>query len=303
MDTIEKKKIPRGSRIPIDRKWCLMLFTIAQKGCGHWFDLCLQGRASLFDALYDLYNAKPREDEVPGDFADAISREIEKRKLMKLGQGPFYVCGNLQMASSSDIDWDSEWRVYVNVKCTQAPMVFGKVLDLFANPRCRILQAKINKDIEQARDRSDIIVIYCDSQEGAKATAWCLASDHLVAGCLGRETVCMTTWCRGGISIGESPKAKTGKAEDQISFGDLRSAVLTCAVWAACFELGRHATPQAMFESMCFWIGELIERFGLSAVDSSQNGTISAQPATKGELIARVDSFIQQLGAIARHLN
>jgi hypothetical protein len=298
MDEAPRVNNPNG----LDPAWKDILTKIAGKGYQYWKQLLNGSWRQVYEAIYDLYNYKiPENTPLSSNYTDDISNVFAKLNLTKNAQGPFYVCYNFNL---TDPNWDTEWRVYVNAKTSSAALVFEKLLGLMNNPNYRILQLKINKEYDGAKCRSDVIVVYADSENGAAQLARYLGGDPVIQGHLNREVVMTSRCICDGVGIGESPIARTGKAESMISFGDLRAAVLTCAVIGMCYQVEQSKVVRYanVYEALTFWLNENLDNFGLSTQESFRNGNISNQPTKKSDMEVRIENFEKLIKNMTSHL-
>ena len=198
---------------------------------------------------------------------------------------------NFDGALAFQPDFTCEWRVYVNADLDNAPIIFSHVLDLFTDLKCRITSAKITTVLAEASKRTDVIVIYTDSEDSAKRVSSCLLFNLDVSRRLGAENVHMACRRGRGVAIGESPVAIS-----EISFGDLRAAVLSLAVRNVCQHPGNADLDFHTFlHDLNYWLPFFIRAFGLSEQDSFRNGDTSKQPKTKEELRAKLKYWEKQI--------
>lgn len=282
----------------LEPRWLEMIECVGQQGLAHWSSILQSGTRELYRAIYDLYNAKAAEHPGPNggvSFRDQISDAFGQHK--KNGQGPFYVFFNLDSPWMEEIDWTSEWRVYLNVNSSNAAAVMKAVIELATTAHeFRILQAKINREEDEINGRADGIVIYTSCEEDAKAVASHIAENRLIADKLSHSNVHMSCILGPGISVGESPKAT-----QKVSFGNLRAAALAAAVMATLAE-GLSGSGEEFVARMRFWLEHAIDMFGLSAQQAHRNGDINVQPLNENDIISRLEAFRRELGAMLRTL-
>jgi len=294
------KELLESTRLP--PAWLRILVVLATKGYDYWSQICAQGPEKVREAIYDLYNAKPPCEDSAG-YENAIDEVCPAggKGLIKLRQGIFVVLFNMGGMNKST-SFDCEWRVYVNAPLASAPTLFGEVIKLCRDPRCRITQTKICSLPEEAKKRSDIIVVYTGSEEGARWVARLLGEGPCRL-LLGGETVHMGLATHRGIAIGESPIAKGGDLEQAVSFGDLRAAALTLAMTSVWMERGDGPLePMVFIKSLGFWLGKILPLIGLSTQESHRNGLVTHQPGSKSELLAFMFNWIQRLERMKRLL-
>jgi len=295
MEPLEPKGEEIAGQDPIlSLGWMGILTEIAKLGYDYWQSHINSGD-DIGNMIYNIYNLKPTcfcDD----DYSSKISNVPCNAGIMPVRQGIFKVFFNIGNIGAFNVNFDREWRVYVNAYPHDAPARLAHILKLFDDPECRIVQAKIVTDGAEASKRSDIIVIYTDSEASARRVAHRVNRDYHGSNRLGREAVYMASRCTNGIAIGESPVGRPGDEDEAISFGDLRASVLGLVVKHACQRQRPGGVGFPLFlKALSIWLPFFVRVFGLSEQDSSRNGNAAKQPKSKSELKARVLYWEQKL--------